>query len=241
MKKITSLISLLILNLITNLAWAELCDESDNYNILALTWLPGYCVSEFNKPICNSNFRSKINYNFIAHGLWMSNKNCTSKYNFCKSEIGIESLSEEVKMNLMKYMTSSNLKKDFIEYQWKKHGSCSGQSPDEYFSQIISLTKDFNRSSFKINLMTTTHAPKNIPKNRFNINQLFEQNFGTGTSKFMSLKCDVRNGKKILKEIQLSLPSPLNNIPEMEALRQLIPQSNRDLPKGNCGNLFFLE
>jgi ribonuclease T2 len=109
----------------------DLPGEFDFY-VLALSWSPSYCASEgprANKQQCGTNRP----FGFVVHGLWPQNEwgypancqldNARSRGSYVPRPI-ISRLSD--------IMPSAGL----AAYQWRKHGSCSGLSQDEYFSTL---------------------------------------------------------------------------------------------------------
>jgi hypothetical protein len=78
------------------------------------------------------------------HGLWPDPEdtctNCTSEA-FDESKLTSSTLSD---MN--KYWptcVSGNTNEDFWSHEWSKHGTCTGMSQEDYFSQAISLYKKY--------------------------------------------------------------------------------------------------
>lgn len=103
-----------------------------DFYVLALSWSPSYCASEgprADRQQCGTNRP----FGFVVHGLWPQNEwgypancqpdNVRSRGNYVPRQI-ISSLSD--------IMPSGSL----VAYQWRKHGSCSGLSQDEYFSTL---------------------------------------------------------------------------------------------------------
>ncbi len=96
----------------------------DYYN-LALSWSPTYCEtggSERRDPQCLSSRP----YSFVLHGLWPQYKkgwpqHCPTKNN--------PWVSKEVINSMMDIMPSKKL----IIHEYKKHGTCSGLSPEDYY------------------------------------------------------------------------------------------------------------
>lgn len=113
--------------------------------VLALSWSSTYCLlnaSSMGAPQCKPD-----KYNFIVHGLWPQPSN-KEKINqdlvFCDTS---KEVSGQIIEKTFSIMPSTRL----IQHSWRKHGSCSGLSPQEYFSQIKSLYKEFNIKSLEFN------------------------------------------------------------------------------------------
>lgn len=95
--------------------------------LFVLSWSPSYCEAEGdggNADQCASGRP----YGFVVHGLWPQYRRGWPE--FCASPAG--RLDPEVVDALLPLMPSRGL----IVYQWRKHGSCSGLSPEQYFDLI---------------------------------------------------------------------------------------------------------
>lgn len=113
-----------------------------DFYVLALSWSPGYCASEganADKNQCDG----PRPYEFVVHGLWPQfEKGYPSD---CDSEFSAQ-LPNATIQTVLDIMPSYGL----IKHQWRKHGRCSGLSPDDYFEvtraafEKISLPPSFN-------------------------------------------------------------------------------------------------
>ncbi len=95
-----------------------------DYYVLALSWSPTYCASPqaHRDPLqCGPGRR----YDFVVHGLWPQYRNGWPQ--FCADMD--EPLPQPLIAGMLDIMPSSRL----IQHQWRKHGTCSGLAPDEYF------------------------------------------------------------------------------------------------------------
>lgn len=109
----------------------DVAGEFDFY-VLALSWSPSYCASEgprANKQQCGTNRP----FGFVVHGLWPQNEwgypaNC--QFDNVRSRGSY--VPRPIISRLSDIMPSAGL----VAYQWRKHGSCSGLSQDEYFSTL---------------------------------------------------------------------------------------------------------
>ncbi len=109
-------------------------DEPGDFDfyVLSLSWSPSYCTLEgprANRQQCGSSRP----FGFVAHGLWPQNEygypsNCSldgsgSRGGYVPRPI-ISSLSD--------IMPAAGL----VAHEWRKHGSCSGLSQDDYFATL---------------------------------------------------------------------------------------------------------
>ncbi len=106
-------------------AWAEGERAGDfDYYVLALSWTPTWCALEGddrNSPQCDPG----QGYGFTLHGLWPQYEEGWPS--FCPTNARPPSRGETEAM--VDIMGSSGL----AWHQWRKHGSCSGLSAQEYF------------------------------------------------------------------------------------------------------------
>lgn len=96
-----------------------------DFYVLSLSWSPGYCASEgtnANSRQCDGPRR----YEFVVHGLWPQFER--GYPSDCESEFGTE-LQNSLIESMLDIMPSYGL----IKHEWRKHGRCSGLSPQDYF------------------------------------------------------------------------------------------------------------
>ena len=122
-------------------AFASTLARADNYNnrpgdfdfyVLSLSWSPSYCASEgprANKQQCNA----RRPFGFVVHGLWPQNErgypaNC--QLDNIRSRGGY--VPRQIISGLSDIMPSAGL----VAHQWRKHGSCSGLSQNDYFTTV---------------------------------------------------------------------------------------------------------
>ncbi|MDD3762568.1 MAG: ribonuclease T2 [Nevskiales bacterium] len=112
---------LLLAAAVTSAAASEKPGAFD-YWILALSWGPQYCKSNPADPQCQEP------HGFVVHGLWPQYE--TGYPDYCGPRL--EQLPEDLEQRMLPLMPSVKL----IRHQWRKHGSCSGYAPKEYFLQL---------------------------------------------------------------------------------------------------------
>lgn len=98
-----------------------------DFYVLALSWSPGYCEAEgdrANPQQCDSGRR----YGFIVHGLWPQFEKGFPK--FCADDP--EWVKSDLENEFLDIMPSRGL----IRHQWKKHGTCTGLSQEDYFATV---------------------------------------------------------------------------------------------------------
>ena len=101
--------------------------EGFDFYVLSLSWSPSYCEAEgedANRQQCAGSRP----YSFIVHGLWPQFERGYPQD--CQTDD--PAVANETLRTLYDLMPSAGL----IRHQWRKHGSCSGLSQDDYFKVL---------------------------------------------------------------------------------------------------------
>lgn len=93
-----------------------------DYYVLALSWSPAYCNLQPNDRSQCGNRR----FAFVLHGLWPQYR--SGGY---PEQCAAPRLPEPVLRRSLAIMPSEKL----VAHEWRRHGSCSGLSPRDYFIQ----------------------------------------------------------------------------------------------------------
>ncbi|MTH96942.1 ribonuclease T [Roseibium sp. RKSG952] len=104
-----------------HLAPAE--EESFDYYVLDLTWFPNYCRPD--RRHSHSVCQDAANRRFTVHGLWPDYQrgwpeNCHADFRAPSRD-----LLDQYKDIMLSYQQGA--------HEWKKHGSCTGLTPQAYF------------------------------------------------------------------------------------------------------------
>lgn len=97
-----------------------------DYYVLSLSWSPEYCAastSARDPQQCSVGRR----YGFVVHGLWPQ-----YDQGFPASCPGNPRVEEHDIQRLRRIMPSAGL----IRHEWRKHGTCSGLTPEHYFAKV---------------------------------------------------------------------------------------------------------
>jgi ribonuclease T2 len=102
--------------------------QNFDYYLLNLSWSPEFCFSHRSAPECGKGAT------FVLHGLWPQNSDGTYPQN-CSGAPGPADPSQ-----------FSDIYPDqgLLEHEWRTHGTCSGLSPDAFFSAARAAFKSFN-------------------------------------------------------------------------------------------------
>ncbi len=114
-------------------------DGGFDYYVLALSWSPAYCATQKTQRSARQ-CTSVPAYGFVVHGLWPQYERGGFPVR-CRENIWVP---EEVIDRMLPLMPDKGL----ILHQWKKHGSCTGVSPDLYFAHIARLFKNLSLDGF---------------------------------------------------------------------------------------------
>ena len=105
-------------------AWADGEKAGDfDYYVISLSWSPNWCALEGDarrSPQCNED------HGWIMHGLWPQFHRGYPSY--CRTTF--RQPSRSMTKDMADIMGTSGL----AWHQWKKHGVCTGLSPDDYYA-----------------------------------------------------------------------------------------------------------
>nr|WP_255616672.1 ribonuclease T2 [Microvirga puerhi] len=173
-----------------------------DFYVLALSWSPGFCevsARGSERKQCEEGNR----LGFVVHGLWPQSDQ--GYPTFCEPQGRF--VPRMVIDQLVDLYPTSNL----ARYQWRKHGTCSGVSPSEYFALVrkardrIQIPDSLTASS------TETHV---MP---IEIERAFASANPGLRPDMMSVSC----GRRVFQEIKICLDK------DLRGFRQC-PQVNQD-------------
>jgi len=113
-----------------------------DFYVLSLSWSPSYCEAEggeANRQQCAMGRP----YAFVVHGLWPQYERGYPED--CRTDQ--RDVPNDTLRTLYDIMPASGL----IRHEWRKHGSCSGLSQDDYFKVLrqarerVTIPSEFNR------------------------------------------------------------------------------------------------
>ena len=110
----------------------EVAPGKFDFYVLALSWSPGFCDTGGGaKAQCDPG----SNLGFVVHGLWPQNE-----HGF-PSDCG----GPEAPRSALALTRGVFPDEGLARYEWRKHGTCTGKTPESYFADIRQL-----RDSIKI-------------------------------------------------------------------------------------------
>jgi ribonuclease T2 len=100
-----------------------------DYYVLSLSWAPGFCTDPANAAANPQECTPGKHTGFVLHGLWPE-ANTAANPESCQKT---KPVSKGVLKIMAPYMPSPSL----IQHEWATHGTCSGLTPGDYFTQAI--------------------------------------------------------------------------------------------------------
>ncbi|WP_370160124.1 ribonuclease T2 family protein [Limimaricola soesokkakensis] len=127
---------------------AETAGEFDYY-VLALSWSPGWCARE-GEARGSEQCEASRDHGWVLHGLWPQYE--TGWPDYCATP---QAPPSRARTGAMADIMGSG---GSAWHQWKKHGTCSGLSPDAYFEtaraayERVTRPEEFRRLAREITL-----------------------------------------------------------------------------------------
>lgn len=97
-----------------------------DYYVLSLSWSPSWCGTKAGREDVEQ-CGAKRGYGFVVHGLWPQ---------YAKGGYPAECASPEpVPEPLVETMLPIMPSRQLVQHEWKKHGTCAGIAPADYFGK----------------------------------------------------------------------------------------------------------
>lgn len=129
-----------------------------DYYVLALSWSPNWCAIEGDakgSPQCDDS----EDFGWIMHGLWPQYHRGWPDHCLTSER----NPPRHVTNSMADIMGTSGL----AWYQWKKHGTCSGLSGEDYFSTARKAYESINRPAVFRKLDKTVKLPASVVEDAF--------------------------------------------------------------------------
>ena len=162
--------------------------EQFDFYVLALSWSPGFCeISGSRSRQCDDG----TGLGFVTHGLWPQQEQGYPA--FCEPS---GRFVPQAAMNDAKGVFPDD---NLARYQWRKHGTCSGESPSGYF-RAVRQARDFVRipDGFKDLVSRARVLPSEIEQAFIRVNPGLRPDM-------ISVSC----GRRILQEVRICLDRDL--------------------------------
>lgn len=218
--------------------------QFDSY-VFSLEWTAAFCEGKSNLPECSAmTSGSFAASNLALHGLWPDKNNDAShNYGYCGVDSHTQSLDKGATWcqmpdiglsgGVLNRLTSAmpGTASCLQNHEWYKHGTCSGFSPDQYFTQAASLVEAVSATPF--GQFIASHVGQTV--NSSDLLDAFESSFGSGSRQYVSLSCTNAHGSSLLLDVRLHLANPLK--PASQLAQMLLPTAG----SGNCGSSFLID
>jgi ribonuclease T2 len=102
-----------------------------DYFVLSLSWSPEHCASA-NGRTDERQCSSTRSYGFVVHGLWP--QSASGSLDSCAAA---GKLDPAVVDGMLDLMPSPAL----VHHEWKKHGTCTGMPPADYFEKVRAASR----------------------------------------------------------------------------------------------------
>jgi ribonuclease T2 len=177
-----------------------------DYYVLSLSWSPQYCSDPSHAGQDVQQCGPGRRFAFVTHGLWPNNSRPPHPSN-CGPRSPVPAA---LKDQMLPIMPSAAL----IQHEWDTHGTCSGVSQQDYFSQI--------RSAFRL---VTIPEPYREPTRDLHISATeIRRNFTRSNAQFPQNSIRLDCGGKFLREVRICLD------------KNLMPQACASAVQDTCGN-----
>ena len=129
---------------------------SFDFYVLSLSWSPSFCQSA-GADRSPEQCKKGANKGFVLHGLWP------------QDEDGYPSSCTPAEQNLSKYDLEAGAglypEQWLVKYQWRRHGTCSGEAPEQYFRMVKTAMERIRvPDGFKSVDASRTDVPAEIEK-----------------------------------------------------------------------------
>ena len=175
--------------------------DSDS-SVLALTWGPSLCQVQAAVRGCQNGNVAKMGPSFVLHGLWPQ----PSTMRYCgvpeaaADRRSPPELPPQLRARLAAIMSDST---SMAPHEWFAHGTCSGVSPNEYFSIAAALSDD---AVAVLDRVFNDARGRRLSSRT--VRQAVDAAFGDGTGNRVSLTCrPAGTNGDVVYEVRLSLPA----------------------------------
>lgn len=192
-------------------------DNGYQYLVYSVTWQPSFCKLKPETVGCDQPLQK-----FLTHGIWPYSDGTSQKTNrhpaFCNTSPSCKSTAEceisdgaldQIVQNPQIAELVTAEPKQMFQHEWKKHGTCSGMSEKDYFSDIVNLRKVVIYDEKKFDSWVGKNVPFDELKTAFPSNTSF--------------RCFTQANKQYLHEVFYRINADGSPYEKDEALQIGIP------------------
>jgi ribonuclease T2 len=188
---------------------AEFESPDSGSSWLVLTWGPSLCAAEPTNAGCTSGHVGAQGSTWILHGLWpqpVDNQYCGVPKAIAEKASDLHGhhmpsvdLSADVRDTLQSMVSDASI---MAPHEWYAHGTCSGVTPDVFFSDATALTDQARKI---LDPIFTEAEGGRIQQS--DVQDKFNQVYGAGAGERVRLSCrNVTGQGSVVYELHLSLP-----------------------------------
>ncbi len=232
--------------------FAKADERNIDHFILALSWQPAFCQYRPELAECSSKHQEErsAGHNLSLHGLWpidrqnqplsychvpTSDRAIDQKRRWC--DIKAPPIKDSTRLDLAQAMPGALSCLD--RHEWLKHGTCSGFDADLYFDLSADLATSIANTPFGQSLEKAAGGIIDVKDLRYS----FEESFGKGTAKALSLQCREDGGRPYLSDIFVRFLPDLKAISGQETASSLASQLDlrEERRKRTCSALIYID
>jgi ribonuclease T2 len=188
---------------------AEFQSADHSSSWLVLTWGPSLCATEPTNAGCTSGHVQTQGSTWILHGLWpqpddqqycgVPKEVAKRAGNLHGSDMPSVDIGDDVRNTLQSMMSDAST---LASHEWYAHGTCSGVTPDVFFSDATALTGEAR------NVLDPMFAEAQGGRIALSaVRDKFDADFGAGAGERVRLSCrNVTGEGSVVYELHLSLP-----------------------------------
>ena len=195
-------------------------------HVLAASWQPGFCETRPAKTECATQTEARFDAtHFALHGLWPqpgSNVYCQVAPDIAAADkagrweqLPDVALPQDIRAELDKVMPGTA---SFLDrHEWIKHGTCYGDTMEDYYSDSLAVMRDLNASAVRDLFADSIGETLTSAQ----IRSAFDEAFGPGAGSRVRVSCvtDPSNGRRLIGELTIALSG---NIDDEAGLADLI-------------------
>lgn len=190
-------------------AESKLPGKLETFEILGVSWLPGFCETAPRKPECASQTADRFDAShFTLHGVWrLAAKTCTAASTNSGGgdpgkpwlEMPAIDIPEDLKAELALKMPG--VASGLDRYQWHRYGVCSGMTQEEFFRRALRLVDEINASP----LASLFAASIGREINEQQINDALVAAFGDGARGKVKMRCKSDGARQVITGLTFGL------------------------------------
>lgn len=162
-----------------------------DYYVLSLSWSPNWCALERDRKR-SLQCDAELDHGWILHGLWPQSERLWPSY--CHTPKRAPSPSTT--RSMVDIMGTSGL----AWHQWKKHGTCSGLSANDYYILSRKAYSQINRPELLRKLTKTVKLPAKV----------IEEAFLEANPALLANQITITCKKNHIQEVRICLDKDLN-------------------------------